>query len=228
MHPWSPEPKRIGGDAGLARLGLDRQALNLGQRDIPGEPSQFALHASFSFGAAEHDLIARRRGDSLKPGWSLHIGFVRMERASAEQPAGCGGSCLVGRSRQRKRAPAIEIDHANRPSSADLEMNRNPRCDKHLRTRERDFHSGRQLTFRLALVFAEVSRSYRINLHRKYDNPGYGSSPTASASAASSASDRPCCTSPCACSEPSAAHALASTRVRPSSSSGSKFMPRDS
>ena len=79
-----------------ARPGLNRQALNLGQRGIPGEPSQFALHASFSFGAAEHDLIARRRGDSFKLGLSLHIGFVRMERAAAEQRAGCGGGCLCG------------------------------------------------------------------------------------------------------------------------------------
>ena len=57
---------------------------------------------------------------------------------------------------------------------------------------------------------------------------GYGSLPAAKASAASSASDRPCCTSPCACSGPNAAHAAASTRTRPASSSGSKFMLRDS
>ena len=82
--------KRSGGDA---RLG--RQTIYLGQRDISGEPSQFALHAFFSFGAAEHDLIARRRGDSFKLGLSLHISFVRMERASAEQRAGCGGGFLL-------------------------------------------------------------------------------------------------------------------------------------
>lgn len=57
---------------------------------------------------------------------------------------------------------------------------------------------------------------------------GYGSSPAVNASAASSVSDRPCCASPCACSGPKAAHAAASTRTRPASSSGSNFMPRDS
>ena len=79
-----------------ARPGLGRQALYLGQRDIPGEPSQFALHASFCFGAAEHDLIARRRGDSFKLGLSIHIGFVRMKRSAAEQRAGSGVGCLCG------------------------------------------------------------------------------------------------------------------------------------
>ena len=57
---------------------------------------------------------------------------------------------------------------------------------------------------------------------------GYGSLPATKASAASSASDRPCCTSSCARSGPKAAHAAASTRARPASSSGSKFMLRDS
>lgn len=65
-----------------------------GQRDIPGVLNPFALHAIFSFRAAEHDLIARRRGDSVKLGLSLHIGFVRMGRAAAEQRAGCGGGCF--------------------------------------------------------------------------------------------------------------------------------------
>jgi uncharacterized protein (DUF924 family) len=41
---------------------------------------------------------------------------------------------------------------------------------------------------------------------------GYGASPAISASAASSSSDRPCCTSACACSAPSAAPTAASTR----------------
>ena len=113
MHPWSPEPKRIGGDAGLARPGLDRQALNLGQRDIPGEPSQFALHASFSFGATEHDLIARRRGDIFKLGVLLNIVFVRMERAAAEQRASCGGGCLCGPITAAKTSPMTEIDRVN-------------------------------------------------------------------------------------------------------------------
>jgi hypothetical protein len=50
----------------------------LGQREIPRELSQFELQAFFSFSAVEHELIARRRGDSLKLGFALHIGFVRM------------------------------------------------------------------------------------------------------------------------------------------------------
>ena len=91
MHRWGPEPKRSGGDS---RLG--RQTLYLGQRDIPGERSQFSLHSFFSFGATEHDLIARRRGDSFKLGLSLHIGFIHMERAAAEQRAGSGVGCLCG------------------------------------------------------------------------------------------------------------------------------------
>jgi uncharacterized protein (DUF924 family) len=55
---------------------------------------------------------------------------------------------------------------------------------------------------------------------------GYGVSPATSASAASSVSDRPCCTSVAACSGPSVAIAAASTRARPTSSSGSNFMLR--
>ena len=50
----------------------------LGQREIPRELSQFELQAFFSFSAVEHELIARRRGDSLKLGFALHIGCVRM------------------------------------------------------------------------------------------------------------------------------------------------------
>ncbi len=57
---------------------------------------------------------------------------------------------------------------------------------------------------------------------------GYGSLPATRASAASSASDRPCCTSSCTCSRPKAAHVAASRRARPDSSSGSNVMPRDS
>ena len=61
-------------------------------------------------------------------------------------------------------APATEIDHANRPSAADLEMNRNPRCDKHLRTR--DFHDPRPAPM-LALR-AGVNRHF---WHRKQKDP---------------------------------------------------------
>jgi len=57
---------------------------------------------------------------------------------------------------------------------------------------------------------------------------GYGSSPAASASAASSLSDRPRCTSSCACAGPKATRAAASTCTRMASSSGSNVMSRDS
>lgn len=50
----------------------------LGLRDLPRELSEFELRAFFSFGHAELELIKRRRGDSLKLGLALHIGFVRM------------------------------------------------------------------------------------------------------------------------------------------------------
>jgi len=50
----------------------------LGLRDLPREFSQFELQAFFSFSHAELELIARRRGDNLKLGLALHIGFVRM------------------------------------------------------------------------------------------------------------------------------------------------------
>jgi hypothetical protein len=50
----------------------------LGLRDLPREFSEFELQAFFNFSHAEHELIARRRGDNLKLGLALHIGFVRM------------------------------------------------------------------------------------------------------------------------------------------------------
>ncbi|MEJ8860101.1 DUF4158 domain-containing protein, partial [Variovorax robiniae] len=54
------------------------QTSYLGLRDIPGELSEFELQAFFSFSRAEHELLARRRNDSLKLGLALHIGFARM------------------------------------------------------------------------------------------------------------------------------------------------------
>ena len=57
---------------------------------------------------------------------------------------------------------------------------------------------------------------------------GYGSSPAASASAASSLSDRPRCTRSCACAGPKATREAASTCTRMASSSGSNVMSRDS
>ena len=50
----------------------------LGLRDIPREFSDFELQAFFSFSRTDHELIARRRGDSHRLGFALHIGFVRM------------------------------------------------------------------------------------------------------------------------------------------------------
>ena len=54
------------------------QTSYLGLRNIPGELSEFELQAFFSFSRAEHELLARRRSDSLKLGLALHIGFTRM------------------------------------------------------------------------------------------------------------------------------------------------------
>ena len=54
------------------------QSPYLGLRDVPGEFTEFELHAFFSFSRGELELIGRRRGDSLKLGLALHIGFVRM------------------------------------------------------------------------------------------------------------------------------------------------------
>ena len=54
------------------------QTSYLGLRDMPGDISEFELQAFFSFSRAELELIARRRGDSLKLGLALHIGFARM------------------------------------------------------------------------------------------------------------------------------------------------------
>lgn len=47
-------------------------------RDIPRDLSGFELQAFFTFSVAERELIEARRGDPLKLGLALHIGFVRM------------------------------------------------------------------------------------------------------------------------------------------------------
>jgi hypothetical protein len=47
-------------------------------RDLPHDLSAFELQAFFTFSRAEHELIQARRGDSLKLGLALHIGFLRM------------------------------------------------------------------------------------------------------------------------------------------------------
>lgn len=65
-----------------------------------------------------------------------------MGQAAAEQPAGSGDGCFRWPITAAKQAPMTEIDHGNRPSAADSQSNRNPRCDKHLQAR--DFHYPRQ------------------------------------------------------------------------------------
>jgi len=50
----------------------------LGLRDIPRDLSGFELQAFFTFSRAERELIEARRGDPLKLGLALHIGFLRM------------------------------------------------------------------------------------------------------------------------------------------------------
>jgi TnpA family transposase len=50
----------------------------LGLRDLPRELSDFELQAFFTFSRAELELISRRRGDSHRLSFALHIGFVRM------------------------------------------------------------------------------------------------------------------------------------------------------
>ncbi|MGF6300170.1 MULTISPECIES: DUF4158 domain-containing protein [Paraburkholderia] len=54
------------------------QTTYLGMRELPRELSTFELQAFFTFSPAERELIAARRGNRLKLGLALHIGFLRM------------------------------------------------------------------------------------------------------------------------------------------------------
>ena len=54
------------------------QTTYLGMRELPREISTFELQAFFTFGPAERELIEARRGNRLKLGLALHIGFLRM------------------------------------------------------------------------------------------------------------------------------------------------------
>src|ERR1700730_11501641 len=54
------------------------QTTYLGMRELPREISPFELQAFFTFSPAERELIAARRGNRLKLGLALHIGFLRM------------------------------------------------------------------------------------------------------------------------------------------------------
>jgi hypothetical protein len=61
------------------------QTTYLGMRALPREISTFELQAFFSFSPAECELIAARRGNRLKLGLALHIGFTAHERVSARR-----------------------------------------------------------------------------------------------------------------------------------------------
>ena len=50
----------------------------LGLRKLPHDLSAFELQAFFTLSRAEHEPIQARRGDALKLGLALHIGFLRM------------------------------------------------------------------------------------------------------------------------------------------------------
>ena len=54
------------------------QTTYLGMRELPRDISGFELQAFFTFSHAERELIGARRGESLKLGLALHIGFLRM------------------------------------------------------------------------------------------------------------------------------------------------------
>ena len=54
------------------------QTTYLGMRELPRVISGFELQAFFTFSQAERELIGARRGEFLKLGLALHIGFLRM------------------------------------------------------------------------------------------------------------------------------------------------------
>lgn len=54
------------------------QTTYLGMRELPRDISSFELQAFFTFSQAERELIGACRGESLKLGLALHIGFLRM------------------------------------------------------------------------------------------------------------------------------------------------------
>ena len=54
------------------------QTTYLGMRELPRDISGFELQAFFTFSRTERELIDARRGDALKLGLALHIGFLRM------------------------------------------------------------------------------------------------------------------------------------------------------
>jgi len=54
------------------------QTTYLGMRELPRDISGFELQAFFTFSRSERELISARRGDALKLGLALHMGFLRM------------------------------------------------------------------------------------------------------------------------------------------------------
>ena len=54
------------------------QSLFLGARELPREISEFELQSFFTYGQAEHEVIAARRQPAHRLGLALHIGFLRM------------------------------------------------------------------------------------------------------------------------------------------------------
>ncbi|MGT2504881.1 DUF4158 domain-containing protein [Cupriavidus basilensis] len=54
------------------------QSTYLGAREVPRELSSFELQTFFTYSHAEHELIGRQRGPTMKLGLALHIGFLRM------------------------------------------------------------------------------------------------------------------------------------------------------
>ncbi|MGE8365122.1 DUF4158 domain-containing protein [Cupriavidus sp.] len=50
----------------------------MGAHKAPRELSSFELQTLFTYNHAEHELIGRRRGPTMKLGLALHIGFLRM------------------------------------------------------------------------------------------------------------------------------------------------------
>ena len=61
------------------------QTTYLGVRELPRDSTAFELQAFFTFSHAERELIGARRGESLKLGLALHIGFLHMSGHVADQ-----------------------------------------------------------------------------------------------------------------------------------------------
>ena len=69
------------------------QTTFLGMRELPHDLSAFELQAFFTFSCAEQELIQARRGDALKLGLALHIGFLRMSGRLLDAVEWCRRGC---------------------------------------------------------------------------------------------------------------------------------------